>query len=306
METTLQSLIDTGQPIITDGGMGTMLFAAGLVPGTPPPVWNIENPAGVAAVHRAYIEAGAQIILTNTFVANRHNLSRNNMSERVREFNLAAVKIARAEAEAADHPVLAVGDIGPTGGIVADYGDMTFQGAVDVFKEQAGALAEAGVTAFWIETIENLDEIRAAVEGVRQAAPGLPIVATMSFGTPQSPKRTTYGVTHEQAFELFSSCGVNAFGANCGLGIEAVLAAVETMHQAGPGAVLVAKANAGIPKLVGDLTVYPATPPEMSDYALKARELGATIIGSCCGSTPEHIRAISAALGRKQQLAVSN
>jgi methionine synthase I (cobalamin-dependent) len=270
METTLQSLLDTGRPIITDGGMGTMLFASGLVPGTPPPVWNVERPEGVAAVHRAYIEAGAQIILTNTFVANRHNLSRNNMSERVREFNLAAVKIARAEAEAADHPVLVVGDIGPTGGIVADYGDMTFEGALDVFKEQASALAEAGVTAFWIET--------------------------MSFGTPQSPTRTTYGVTHEQARAQFASLGVNAFGANCGLGIEAVLAVVETMHGADPAQALVAKANAGIPTLQGDLTVYPATPKEMGDYALRARALGATIIGACCGSTPEHIRAIAAAL----------
>src|SRR5690242_9130669 len=185
METTLQSLLETGQPIITDGGMGTMLFAAGMVPGTPPPVWNVENPEGVAAVHRAYIQAGSQIILTNSFVANSHNLSRNNMSERVREFNLAAVKVARGEAAAADHPVLVVGDIGPTGGIVADYGDMSFDAAVAVFREQASALAEAGVTAFWVETIENLEEIRAAAEGIRQAAPGLPIVTTMSFGTPQ-------------------------------------------------------------------------------------------------------------------------
>jgi 5-methyltetrahydrofolate--homocysteine methyltransferase len=220
------------------------------------------------------------------------------MSERVREFNLAAVGIARQAAAAAGHPVLAAGDIGPTGGIVADYGDMTFDGAVSVFKEQASALAEAGVTAFWIETIENLDEIRAAIEGARQAAPDIPIVATMAFGTNQSPTRTTYGVTHEQALDLLTSCRAAALGANCGLGLEAVLAAVGSMHQARPDAALVAKANAGIPKLVGDQTVYPATPQDMAAYALKAQELGAAIIGACCGSTPDHIRAIATALGR--------
>jgi 5-methyltetrahydrofolate--homocysteine methyltransferase len=298
MEVTLQSLLDGGDPIITDGAMGTMLFSMGLERGTSPVVWNVERPDAIGSVHRAYIEAGTQIILTNTFTANRHNLSRNNLSERVREFNIAAVKVAQGEAEKADHGVVVAGDIGPTGGIVASYGDVPYETAVDIFREQASALAEGGAKLFWLETIENLEEMSAALDGLRQAAPDIPVVATMSFGTPQNIRRTTYGATHEQAADLFSSQNVLAFGANCGLGIEAVKGAVEGMNAHKPGLNLVAKSNAGIPTLQGDDTVYPASPEDMAEFAVAVRGLGACIIGACCGSTPGHIKAISQALRR--------
>jgi 5-methyltetrahydrofolate--homocysteine methyltransferase len=300
MEVTLQSLLDTGQPILADGAMGTMLFSMGLERGAAPVMWNVERPDRIAEIHRGYIEAGSQIILTNTFVANRHNLSRNNLSERAAEFNQAAVKIARAEAAAADHGVVVAGDIGPTGGIVASYGDVPYETAVDIFRQQANALAEGGAGLFWIETVENLEEIQAAVEGARLAAPDIPIVATLSFGTNQNLRRTTYGATAEKAVELLSSLGVLALGANCGLSPQAVEAAVEAMHVHQPDVVLVAKANAGIPRLEGDLTVYPSSPEDMAAHALTARKAGAQIIGACCGSTPAHIKAMSAALGRGQ------
>ena len=296
MEVTLQSLLDAGGPIITDGAMGTMLFSLGLELGMAPVVWNVENPDGIAKVHQTYIEAGTQIILTNTFVANRHNLSRNNLSERAVEFNTAAVKIARKVAAEADTGVVVAGDIGPTGGVVASYGDVAYEDAVDIFKEQATALAEAGAGLFWLETIENLEEMDAALEGCKQAAPQIPVVATMSFGTNQNIARTTYGVTHEQAADLMTSHGVLAFGANCGLGLEAVEKAIGGMREFDGSVPLVAKANAGIPTLQDDKAVYPSSPQDMAEFARTVSKMGARIIGGCCGSTPDHIRAISEAL----------
>jgi len=296
MEVSLKSLLDSDGPIITDGAMGTMLFSMGLERGAAPVVWNVERPETIGSVHRAYIEAGAQIILSNTFVANRHNLSRNNLSDRVLELNTAAVKIAQGEANRSDHPVVVAGNIGPTGGIVASYGDVPYETAVDIFKEQAAALAEGGATLFWIETIENLEEMNAALEGARQAAPAIPVVATMSFGTNQNINRTTYGVTHEQAADLLGGGGLTAWGANCGLGLTAVEKAIEGMRAHKPDSPLVAKANAGIPALQNDLTVYPSTPEDMAAFAIAVRHLGARIIGACCGSTPAHIKAMRDAL----------
>ncbi len=296
MRATLQELLASGQPIIADGAMGTMLIALGLRRGEPPELWNVEQAERVRSVHRGYIEAGAQIILTNTFGGNRLRLMLHRLENRVAELNRAAAALARAEADAAPHPVVVAGDIGPTGRLLQPYGDLAFEDAVAAFGEQAYALAEGGVDVLWIETMSDLEEVRAAVEGARRAAPHLPLVTTMTFDT---GGRTMFGVTPEKALEVLGSFDVLALGGNCGNGPAEIEGVIEKMHAVNSHMVLVAKANAGIPHVEGDAIVYDATPEVMGQYAVRVRDLGACIIGACCGSTPEHIRAIARALGRE-------
>lgn len=296
MKATLQDLLASGQPIIADGAMGTMLIALGLPRGAAPELWNVEQSERVRSVHRGYIEAGAQIILTNTFGGNRLRLMLHRLDARVAELNRAAAALARAEADAASHPVVVAGDIGPTGRLLQPYGDLSFEDAVAAFEEQARALAEGGVDMLWIETMSDLEEVRAAVEGARRAAPHLPLVTTMTFDT---GGRTMFGVTPEKALETLGSFDVLALGGNCGNGPAEIEGVIEKMHAINSHVVLIAKANAGIPHLEGDAVVYDATPEVMGQYAVRVRDLGARIIGACCGSTPEHIRAIARALGRR-------
>ncbi len=293
MRTTLQNLINRGTPLVADGGMGTMLFASGLANGESPELWNVEHPDRVAAIQRAYIGAGAQIILTNTFGCNRFRLALHNLQDRAGELNRAAAAIAIAEAEAADHPVVVAGDIGPSGGILAPLGDLAYGDLVDGFEEQARALMEAGVDVMWVETMSDLNEVQGAVEACRRVDPDFPIVATMTFDT---HGHTMMGVSPERALEALREMNLLALGANCGNGTAEIEGVIRKMRALDPTVVLVAKSNAGMPRLVEGRAVYDATPDIMARYALTVRELGADIIGACCGSTPEHIRAIAAAL----------
>ena len=169
MRSTLDELIGAGGPVVADGGMGTMLFARGLERGTAPELWNVERPDEVRAVHEAYIEAGAQIVLTNTFGGNPIRLSMHGLGERAHELNLAAARLARQAADAADLPVAVGGSMGPTGQMLAPLGDLEFEAAAEAFEVQAAALAEGGVDVFWIETMADVEEVRAAVEGCRRA-----------------------------------------------------------------------------------------------------------------------------------------
>lgn len=293
MQTTWQALLAAGQPIIADGGMGTMLIARGLPRGTAPELWNVERPDDVRAIHRAYIQAGAQIILTNSFGGTRLRLGMHGLAERAAELNRAAARLARAEADAVPQPVIVAGSIGPTGQMLAPMGTLPPEEAAAAFAEQAEALVAGGADVLWIETMSDLEEVRAAVAGCRRAAPEVPVVATMTFDT---RGRTMMGTTPEQAATALSELGVVALGANCGKGPDELEAAIGRMQGAGPGVPLVAKANAGAPRLEGGVAVYDATPDVMAAYALRVRALGAGIIGACCGSTPEHIRAIAGAL----------
>lgn len=293
MQTTWQALLAAGQPIIADGGMGTMLIARGLPRGTAPELWNVERPDDVRAIHRAYIQAGAQIILTNSFGGNRLRLGMHGLAERAAELNRTAARLARAEADAVPQPVIVAGSIGPTGQMLAPMGTLPPEEAAAAFAQQAEALVAGGADVLWIETMSDLEEVRAAVAGCRRAVPEMPVVATMTFDT---RGRTMMGTTPEQAAAALSELGVVALGANCGKGPDELEAAIGRMQGAGPGVPLVAKANAGAPRLEGGVAVYDATPDVMAAYALRVRALGAGIIGACCGSTPEHIRAIAGAL----------
>ncbi len=293
MRTTWEALLGSGDVVIADGGMGTMLIARGLQRGTAPELWNVERPDDVRAIHRAYIEAGAQIILTNSFGGNRLRLELHGVSGRVGELNRAAARLARAEADAAAGPVLVAGSMGPTGQMLAPMGTLSYDEAVAAFAEQAEALVEGGVDVLWVETMSDLEEVRAAVEGCRRAAPTVPVVSTMTFDT---RGRTMMGVTPERAADEIGALGVVALGANCGKGPDELEAAIARMSNAAPIVPLIAKANAGAPRLEGDRAVYDATPEDMARYAQRVHDLGARIIGACCGSTPEHIRAIAQAL----------
>lgn len=291
--TTIQDLLDRGGYIITDGAMGTVLFAAGLEHGDPPELWNINHPERVAEVHRTYIAAGSQVLLTNTFGGNRYRLSLHNAQDKVAGANRAAAKILRQVADESDTELIVAGDIGPSGEVLAPYGELAFQDAKDGFAEQAAALIEGEVDLIWIETMSDLEEVRAAVEGAREVSPDIPIVTTMTFDT---HGRTMMGVTPEQAYETLSSFDVVALGGNCGNGPEEIIEVISKMSSLNNGKPLVAKANAGIPELVKGKAVYHATPETMAEYAINSYNAGARIIGGCCGSTPDHIAAIKRAL----------
>lgn len=295
MGTTWQALLGRGGAILADGAMGTMLFEVGLAFGDPPELWNVEHPDRVRAVHRGYLDAGAKILLTNTFGGNRFRLAMHKLEARTAEFNAAAVAVARQAMQAAGGEALLAGDIGPSGGILQPMGDLAFDEAVEGFAGQARALAEAGVDLFWIETMSDLEEVRAALEGVRQAAPQAPVITTMTFDT---RGHTMMGVSPEQAATTLSGWGAAAIGGNCGNGPDEILGVLEKMRAVAPQAVLVSKANAGVPELVGGRAVYRADPPAMAEYARAALQAGARVIGACCGSTPEHLRAMQAALDR--------
>jgi 5-methyltetrahydrofolate--homocysteine methyltransferase len=273
--------------------MGTLLLAFGLARGVAPEVWNIEQPEQVGKIHRDYIAAGAQIILTNSFGGNRRRLSYHDLSERTHELNQAAAQVARLEAETAEAPVLVGGSMGPTGALMTPLGDLTFEEAKSTFEEQSRALIDGGVDVLWVETMSDLQEALAAIEGCRAVALDFPIVATMTFDT---HGHTSMGISPQAAMEALGGLNLVAIGGNCGNGPAEIEAVIEVMSKAEPEAVLVAKSNAGAPRMEGDRQVYDASPEVMAKHALRVRDLGARIIGACCGSTPEHIRAMGHAL----------
>jgi len=290
-----RSLLDEHQVVIADGAMGTMLFSAGLQFGDPPEAWNVSEPDLVRRIHRGYLEAGSQIVMTNTFGCNRLRLALHGLDSRVAELNRTAAILLRAEVDANGGEALVAGDIGPSGAIMAPTGTLDYDDAVDLFAEQAEALVAGGVDLIWIETMSDLPEIKAAIQGVRRVAPGIPLIATMTFDT---RGRTMMGVTPEQAVIALDAWGADAVGGNCGNGPDELVTVIERMRAVAPNVRLVAKSNAGMPELVDMRAVYKSEPAEMAIQALAMREAGASIIGGCCGSTPDHLRAIAAEVSR--------
>jgi len=276
--------------LIADGATGTMLQRAGLPAGMAPERWNLENPDAIRALHQGYVAAGADLILTNTFGGTRLRIEKWGLADQVREINLAAARLARQMA--AGDRVWVLGDIGPTGQLFEPMGPLTHTGATAAFAEQAAALAEGGVDGILVESMSDLNEAAAAVEGVRQAT-DLPLLVTMSF---DSHGRTMMGVEPAQAARQFSALGVDVMGANCGRTLSETLEAVRQMREAVSDATLMAKPNAGLPHSAGGELVYDVTPEIMADYARRFAALGVKVFGGCCGSTPAHIRAVAVAL----------
>ena len=275
--------------IVADGATGTMFLEAGLPRGVPSERWNLETPDRVIALYRAYLEAGSELVLTNTFGGSPVKLARAGLEGNTHEVNRRAAELAR---QAAGEDRYVAGDIGPTGQLMKPLGRLTYDVAVDGFARQATALAEGGADVIWIETMGDLEEARAAVEGAMQVT-DLPIVVTMSF---DHHRRTQMGVAPAQAARTFWDMGVVATGGNCGKTLEDMEAVIQQMREAVPEAVLVAKPNAGLPRLVDDQTVYDTSPEEMADFARRFVALGVKIVGGCCGSTPVHLAAIAAAV----------
>ncbi len=276
--------------VIADGATGTILQRAGLPLGTPPERWVWERPDEVLRLHQAYIEAGAEILLTCTFGGNLARLARDGLAAYADEINRRAVALAR---QAAGDQAFVAGDIGPTGELLAPLGALSFKEAVELYHRQAMALAQAGVDLFQIETMSDLEEMRAAVEGVRRAAPDVPVFATMSFDT---GGRTMMGVRPQEAAELLRSLGVTAMGANCGREIEETAAAVRAMRAVAPEVPAIIKPNAGLPRMEQGRPIYDLTPEALAAYARRWAAEGFRVIGGCCGTTPDHIRSIAQAL----------
>lgn len=284
------SALNQDQILIADGATGTQLLKAGLASGTAPESWNIDNPDAIRTLHRSYLDAGADIVLTNTFGATRLRLERHHLQDKVLEINAAAARLAR---EAAGASALVFGDIGPTGGLLKPYGKISFEEAQAAFSEQAQGLLAGGVDAILIETMSDLNEAKAAIQGVRQVNSEIPVLVTFSFDT---HGRTMMGLTPEKAAQSIWPLGVTAVGANCGRTLTETLTAIEQMRAAVPEAVLMAKPNAGLPHTSDGNIVYDVTPETMAEYALQFASKGVKIFGGCCGSTPEHIHAIALAL----------
>ena len=290
----LQDLVAEQGVLLLDGAMGTLLMEMGLTSGDPPEDWNVRYPERIEEVHRRYIDAGSRLILTNSFGGSRFRLKLHRLDNRVTELNRAAAGIARRAADAAPHKVLVAGSIGPTGELLEPLGAMSFDEAKAAFAEQAAALAEGGVDLLWVETMSDLEEVRAAVEGAREAT-DLPVAATMTFDT---NRHTMMGVSPEQAVQALGKMGLVALGANCGNGPDEIEEVIARMRAQNPDVLLIAKANAGIPHFTGDELVYDGTPALMGEYARHVRDLGANLVGGCCGNTPEHIAHMAEALAQ--------
>jgi 5-methyltetrahydrofolate--homocysteine methyltransferase len=276
--------------LVMDGATGTQLQKMGLPAGKAPEMWNLENPEAVKRHYQAYIEAGADAILTNSFGGSRPRLEMEKSGHLTHQINVAAAALAR---EVAGEGVLVLGSIGPTGQLMEPMGQLTYEQAVDYFAEQAAALAEGGADSIHIETMSDLREAKAAIEGAHRAT-DLPVTVTMSF---DMHGRTMMGVRPEEAVKELSSLDVLAVGVNCGRTLEENLAALTAMRTAAPEVTLIAKPNAGLPRMEGNIeAVYDVTPEIMADYALKFGRQHVKMLGGCCGSNPSHIAALKATL----------
>jgi 5-methyltetrahydrofolate--homocysteine methyltransferase len=295
MSDRLRKLLAKRPWLLADGATGTNFFARGLEHGEAPEVWNLERPEEVIAHYQSFIDAGSDIILTNSFGGTRNRLKLHKMDDRCVEINKAAAELAREAAKRSGREeVIIAGSMGPTGDLFEPLGPLTVEAGAEAFAEQARGLAEGGVDVLWIETLSSVDEVKAAVQGA--ATTDLPLVLTLSFDT---NGRTMMGVTPADLVRLTHELHPHplAFGGNCGTGASELMAAILNMGESVlDGDVLVAKSNCGIPEYHDGQIVYTGTPKLMADYARLALDSGVRIIGGCCGTTPEHVRAMRSAL----------
>ena len=279
--------------LASDGAMGTMLQERGLIDGGAPELWNVEKADEIEAILEAYAAAGARFITTNTFGGTRGRLAMHGLEDRVHELNKAGAEIARKVADR--HPgCFVMGDIGPSGDLMEPMGEMTLESGAELFAEQIRGLVAGGVDALLIETMSDLGEVEAAINAAKEVAPSLPVIATLSFDT---NLRTMMGVKPGMAVSHLADLGVRIIGANCGRGTDEMQVIAQEMVNARPdGVFIITQSNAGLPKLHGDEFIYDGTPEEMAKHAAKMKEMGVNIVGSCCGSSPEHTAAIAGAI----------
>lgn len=286
MESFLEALI-TRKVLIADGATGTELQKAGLPSGMPPEKWNLIKPDAIDALHRSYLDAGSDIILTNTFGGSPIKLAMNGLDSDATRINQRAAEIARKAAE--KYHAFVFGDVGPSGKLLAPMGDLTIDSLYDAFQIQIHALSEGGVDAILIETMSDLEEAKTAVRAAKSVS-SLPILVTFSFDT---HGRTMMGLKPSTAAIELSQMEITVIGANCGRTLSETLSAIQEIKIASPEKTLMAKPNAGLPHLDSDHSVYDVSPEIMADYAQRFFEEGVKIFGGCCGTAPAHIAAIS-------------
>jgi methionine synthase I (cobalamin-dependent) len=295
MRNLLSDLINEKGWCVADGATGTNLFNLGLETGYPPELWSVERPEDIVWLHNEFLMAGSDLILTNSFGGTSFRLKLHNAQDRTQELNIAAAKLARktvdAHFSATGKQAIVAGSIGPTGELFEPLGQLTHVSALAGFTEQAKALAQGGADVLWIETMSSIEETAAAIQAAKTT--GLPICATMTFDT---ASRSMMGVMPADFAKFASVSGASFIGANCGIGPAELLHSVCGILTASGNLPVVAKGNCGIPTFVEGAIHYHGTPKLMAEYALFARDVGAKIIGGCCGTSPAHVAAMVAAL----------
>ncbi|MDZ5698281.1 betaine--homocysteine S-methyltransferase [Chelativorans sp. M5D2P16] len=298
MQNPIDALIAEKGVLLADGATGTNLFAMGLQSGEAPELWNEEAPEKIEALHQGFVDAGSDIILTNSFGGTRHRLKLHNAQDRVHALNRKAAEIACAVAAKAGRRVIVAGSVGPTGELLQPLGALTYEDAVEAFAEQIEGLKAGGAEVAWIETMSAPDEIRAAAEAAIRV--GLPYTYTGSFDT---AGRTMMGLAPKDIHGVADDLAEKplAVGANCGVGAPDILAALLDMTEARPDATIVVKGNCGIPEFHGSEIHYSGTPELMADYVRLAVDGGARIIGGCCGTSFAHLAAMRKALDEHEK-----
>lgn len=293
MTNALSKLLETRDWLMADGATGTNLFNMGLTSGDAPEMWNETHPENIKKLYSFAVDAGSDIFLTNSFGGNASRLKLHGAEKRARELSRMAAEIGREVADASGRTVIVAGSVGPTGDIMVPVGTLSHADAVEMFHEQAEGLKEGGADVLWLETISAPEEFRAAAEGFALA--GMDWCGTMSFDT---AGRTMMGVTSADMVQLVESLANPpiAFGANCGTGSSDLLRTVLGFAAQGTERPIIAKGNAGIPKYHDGHIHYDGTPELMGDYAVMARDCGATIIGGCCGTMKDHLQHMREAL----------
>jgi homocysteine S-methyltransferase len=282
-------------PLLADGAMGTMLYARGVPLDACFDVLNLHDPKTVQGIHQEYVAAGADLLETNTFGANRFKLAVHGLEGRVRDINRAGVRLARDVRETMGRDVLVLGSIGPLGKYLLPLGTLSEAEAVAAFREQAEALLEGGVDGFVAETFSDLRELRLAVTAIRAVSVDLPVVAQMAFN---DERLTFLGQAPAEVAHELAALPVQVIGANCGVGSSVLYDVELLLHEAVPQAWVSIRPNAGLPSRHGERLIYLSSPAYMADYASRMLEAGARIVGGCCGTTPAHIRAMREAVDR--------
>jgi 5-methyltetrahydrofolate--homocysteine methyltransferase len=286
--TDLLSRLKAGETLVGDGAMGSLLMAGGLRPGECPESLNLTRPELTEKIARLYCEAGAEIVETNTFGGSPLKLSMHGLEERTEEINRAAVAAVRTALQGRGY---ACGSCGPTGKFLEPFGDTKVEEISRGFERQIGALVEAGVDAVCVETMTDLTEAKLAVKAAKSASGEIPVIATMTFDPTPRGFYTIMGVNIPQAAAGLAEAGADVIGSNCGNGIENMITIAREFRKQ-TDLPLIIQANAGLPRLEGERTVYPETPEFMAEEARKLMAAGVSVIGGCCGTTPEHTRAL--------------